>query len=93
MTQPAFNVPVHRWRREEYERLVKSGLLDGQHVELIDGYIVDMTPIGPPHVVAVMLLAAALAQGFDAGYIIRQQAPLATDEQLRKRESLPTAAP
>jgi Uma2 family endonuclease len=48
-------------------------------VELIDGYIVDMTPIGPPHVVAVMLLAAALAQAFNAGYIIRQQAPLATD--------------
>jgi hypothetical protein len=40
MIQPAFDVPIHRWRREDYERLVKSGLLDGQHVELMDGYSV-----------------------------------------------------
>ena len=79
MTQPAFDVPIHRWRREDYERLVKSGLLDGQHVELMDGYIVDLAPIGPPHVVAVMLLASALAQAFDADSIVRQQAPFATD--------------
>jgi Uma2 family endonuclease len=30
-------------------------------------------------VVAVMLLASVLVQAFDAGYIIRQQAPFATD--------------
>jgi hypothetical protein len=40
MIQPAFDVPIHRWRREDYERLVKSGLLDGQHVGLMDGYSV-----------------------------------------------------
>ena len=79
MTQPVFDVPIPRWRREDYERLVESGLLDGQHVELIAGYIVDMAPIGPLHVVAVMLLASALVQVFDAGYVIRQQAPFATD--------------
>ncbi len=73
----AFDMPIHRWRREDYERLVERGLLDGQHVELMDGYIVDMTPIGPSHVVAVMLLDAALTEAFDAGYIIRQRAPLA----------------
>ena len=80
MTQPAFDVPIHRWRRQDYERLVDGGLLDGQQVELIDGYIVEMTPIGPSHVVAVMLLASALTRVFDTGYIIRQQAPFATDE-------------
>ncbi|MGI9017156.1 MAG: hypothetical protein ACR2HR_08650 [Euzebya sp.] len=36
-------------RREEYERLVDTGLLDGQVVELLAGELVELSPQGPSH--------------------------------------------
>lgn len=34
----------HRLDAETYERIVRSGALEGAHVELLDGVVVDMTP-------------------------------------------------
>jgi Uma2 family endonuclease len=35
---------------DDYHRIAQSGVLDGARVELIDGVIVEMSPIGPVHV-------------------------------------------
>jgi Uma2 family endonuclease len=35
---------IHRWSPEDYHRLVDSGALDELRVELIDGFIVDLSP-------------------------------------------------
>lgn len=41
--------PLHRFDAETYERIAASGALEDVRVELIDGLIVDMSPIGPDH--------------------------------------------
>ena len=45
------NTPtLHRFSAEEYHRLVEVGILAPKdRVELIDGAIHDMSPIGPLH--------------------------------------------
>lgn len=42
--------PCHRWTVAEYHRMAEVGLLnEDSRVELIDGEIIEMAPIGSPH--------------------------------------------
>lgn len=50
---PATTLPLHRLDVETYNRIVASGALEGQHVELLDGTIVDMSPKSPAHISVV----------------------------------------
>jgi hypothetical protein len=36
-------------RRVEYDQLVALGTFEGERIELIDGALRHMSPIGPPH--------------------------------------------
>lgn len=36
-------------RRVEYDKLVALGVFEGEHIELIDGALLQMSAIGPPH--------------------------------------------
>ena len=56
---------IHRWSPEDYHRLVDSGALADLHVELIDGFIVDMSPRSPAHDDAIQWLDEALRDGLD----------------------------
>jgi Uma2 family endonuclease len=56
---------VHRWSPEEYHRLVESGALDELRVELIDGFIVDMSPTSPAHDYAIQWLNHAIVPMLD----------------------------
>ena len=50
----AVQVRPRPFTTNEYERLVGAGILsDGERVELIEGQIVEMNPIGPEHVWSV----------------------------------------
>jgi Uma2 family endonuclease len=42
-------LPRHLWTVEEYHRMGESGLLDDARVELIEGEIIEMVPIGDAH--------------------------------------------
>ncbi len=42
-------IPVHRLDAEAYGRIVDSGALDEQHVELLDGIIIAMSPRSAAH--------------------------------------------
>ncbi len=48
--------PLHRLDLETYEHMVASGALEGEHVELLDGLVVEMSPQSPSH--AAVLEAA-----------------------------------
>lgn len=48
-----------RWTVEEYERLSRSGFLQGRY-ELIDGEIIEIMPPNPPHSLTVVLLSTWL---------------------------------
>ncbi len=61
-------MPRRRFTTDEYARMIEAGILDkDDRVELIEGEIVTMTPINPPHTACVMrlnvLFAPAAVQG------------------------------
>jgi Uma2 family endonuclease len=70
----------HRWTTDAYDRMVAHGLFSpGEHVELIDGEVVNMTPQGSAHITALLLVHQRLQQVFGAGFHVRPQAPLVAD--------------
>ncbi len=73
-------VQVHRWTRQEYDRMVEAGVFaPGERVELIDGEVLAMTPQGSLHATAVRLVEEALRTAFGGGHDVRVQMPLALD--------------
>jgi Uma2 family endonuclease len=74
-------VPLKRWTREEYDRLVESGILSPEErVELLEGDIVRMYPQSPAHVVAVGIAIEALHVAFQTGFDVRVRTPFSTDD-------------
>jgi Uma2 family endonuclease len=68
---------VHRWTREEYERMAAKGLFaPDARVELIDGIIYDMSPQKSPHTTCLHLALRILTLLFPDAYV-RVQSPLA----------------
>jgi Uma2 family endonuclease len=65
---------LHRLSPELYDRLVDSGLLDGEQVELVDGLLVHVTPQGAEHAALVRRLMLAFVPRAD---LLRVQMPLA----------------
>lgn len=56
MTLPAW-AARHRFSVTDYHRMAESGIFQGRYrIELIDGEVIDMAPIGSPHVGAVFAL-------------------------------------
>jgi Uma2 family endonuclease len=73
---------LHRWTREEYDRMLDAGVLSEQaRLELVDGEIVEMTPQKSAHSTGTALVVDALRQCFSAGYHVRSQMPLAIDDR------------
>src|SRR5262249_23744433 len=79
MPEPA--VPMKRWKRVEYERLVDKGVFEpGDRIELIDGLLLVSEPQSSPHYTAIQLVERALAHAFGEGWTVRTQAPIALDD-------------
>jgi Uma2 family endonuclease len=73
-------VQLRRWSRAEYDRMIDAGVLTTEdHVELIDGEIVAMTPQKSRHATAVRLAEIALRAVFGDQCDVRTQLPLALD--------------
>ena len=69
--------PARRFTVDEYHRMIETGILtENDRVELLDGWILEMSPIGPPHVTCVALVAAALQEILPTGWHLRLQAPV-----------------
>jgi Uma2 family endonuclease len=71
---------VHFWSRTEYYKMAEAGLFEGKHVELIQGQVIEMSPMGSLHATAVALVGRALEAAFGPGYFARWQMPLDVDE-------------
>jgi Uma2 family endonuclease len=77
------NVDVEDWPRphrltvREYHRMAEVGLLSRDaRVELIEGEIIDMAPIGSRHAVVVDLLAESLIEAAKRSALVRTQGPV-----------------
>jgi Uma2 family endonuclease len=72
--EPATPLPVHRLDVETYNRIVASGALEGQPIELLDGVLVEVTPPSPGHATAIDRLARHF--GLARELWLRVQSPL-----------------
>lgn len=69
----------------EYQRLVEVGGFDGKRVELLDGIVVTMMPINPPHGYSVSRLNNLLHRLLPGGWFHRIQ----TDVALSRSQPVP----
>jgi len=77
----AFLLPRRKFTREEYSRLVESGILgENERVELIEGDIIQMAPVNPEHVTETLGLYERIRRLFGKGYLVRIQSPLSLGE-------------
>jgi Uma2 family endonuclease len=65
-----------RWSKEFYYQMGELGWFDGKRVELIDGEIIEMSPIGSRHATAVMLVSQVLNAILPENYCVNVQNPL-----------------
>lgn len=74
-------MPYHRWSVEEYHQMAQAGLLDEtDRVELIDGELIDMAPIGSKHAFRVDSIARALQRAAGTSFLVRVQNPILLGE-------------
>src|SRR5438046_6626490 len=67
----------HRLTVDEYHRMAEAGVLrPDARVELIEGEIIDMAPIGSRHAAAVDLLAERLITALRGAALVRIQGPV-----------------
>ena len=71
----------HRFSVEDYYRMAETGLLrPDARVELLDGEIIDMSPIGPPHGGVTKRLNRLFAQLAGGRWLVAVQDPVRLDE-------------
>jgi Uma2 family endonuclease len=67
----------HKLTVDDYYRMAEAGILgEDDHVELIDGEIIDMAPIGQGHAATVNKLNRALVMAFGELAIVSVQNPV-----------------
>lgn len=75
-------VPRHRLTLDEYHRLGEAGVLgEADRVELLEGQLVDMSPIGPRHALAVDALNELLVTAVAGRAGVRVQNPVVLDDR------------
>ena len=73
--------PIHRIDVERFHRMIEAGCFgDADRVELFDGEMRDMTPIGPPHGGTIDTLTMILAPKLAGTAILRVQGALVLDD-------------
>ena len=73
--------PIHRISVEQFHRMIDAGVFsDADRVELIDGEMRDMSPIGPPHGGCTNTLTMLFAPALAGKGIVSVQGPLVLDD-------------
>ena len=65
-----------RWTADQYYRLADLGFFRNRRVELIEGDVIEMSAVNPPHSIGVDLLGDALRAAFGPGHRVRIQQPI-----------------
>jgi Uma2 family endonuclease len=71
---------ARRIRRTEYEKMVALGLFEDEHVELLYGILVEMSPKGPPHDSAIERLTELLVGKLAGRASVRIQSAFAASD-------------
>ncbi|MEZ4735387.1 MAG: Uma2 family endonuclease [Caldilineaceae bacterium] len=79
--------PLHRFTLEEYHWLIEQGFFQpDDRVELIEGVLVDMSPLHPPHADTVASLTEELVTKVKRRAKVRIQQPITLPEQITEPE-------
>jgi Uma2 family endonuclease len=71
------DLALRKFTIAEYDRMVRLGVIrEEEHVELLDGRVVQMTPQGPPHAWVTTEVAKRLTLLLGERYTVRTHAPL-----------------
>ncbi len=82
-------VSRRRFTVDEYHRMLEAGILtEDDRVELIEGEIVEMTPIGPRHAACVDRLNALLTARAGGRAVVRVQNPIRLGEHSEPQPDL-----
>jgi Uma2 family endonuclease len=65
-----------RWTCDEFHRLGDLGLFEGRRAMLINGVILELGPMNPPHALTLELVDNTLRAAFGTGWRFRSQSPL-----------------
>ncbi len=66
----------YRFSIEEYEQTARTGVWDDRRVELLDGEVFPMAPIGPEHGLSVIQFIEQLVLRFSGRAVLAAQNPL-----------------
>lgn len=73
-----FAAPIRRITVDDYHRIAETGIFErDEHVELLDGILIEMAPIGHRHGYAARTVANLLGYALGTRAIIETNAPLA----------------
>ena len=73
----AYVPSARRFSVDEYHRMIESAILtENDRVQLIDGWIVEMPPIGPEDSTSSSLAGATVQSCLPPGWIVRLQGPI-----------------
>ena len=79
----------HRFSVEDYHRMAQAGILgEDDRVELIDGEIMEMAPIGPAHAGTVLRLTTLLGQRLQGQALVSVQNPIRLGEHSEPQPDL-----
>ena len=82
-------VPRRKLDVHDYHRMGEAGILTpGDRVELIDGEIIQMTPVGDPHVDLIIVLTARLSVAVANQALVSVQNPLRLDDHTEPEPDL-----
>lgn len=85
--------PIRPLTRRHYERLVESGAFDGERVEFIHGFLVEMSPIGARHAYAVRRLDRLLQNAVRDRAEVSVQSPLVVADHSEPQPDLAVVPP
>jgi len=103
--EPKVRLPYHLWTVDEFHRMAAAGLLDEtDRVELIEGEMIDMAPIGSKHAFIVNRISQLFSASVGGQCLVSTQNPVRLGERSEPQpdiallrsgnymEALPTAA-
>jgi Uma2 family endonuclease len=73
-------VTTAKWTLDDYHRMIEVGLLEGRHVELLNGEIIEMPPEGPEHAQQSTDTADYLRELLSYRAVVRDAKPITLPE-------------
>jgi Uma2 family endonuclease len=76
ISQKDEGVKKHLWNQKEYYQMAELGFFHGKRVELIEGEIIEMSPMNKAHATSVRKTLDCLRLVFKENYLIDSQLPV-----------------